>query len=230
MSVRAAPAGIDQKMLHMALAQADQDPTVDLSAGASEELLGEGTTGFPTSQKETPLNRKVTVTIRASLAELSTNPQKATWSPSKEQLENIYQHKQFVDLSGETKKQGDLGSVVLHSVEAKGVQSTFPISVGARITGVDEKSYSSLGNAFSMIALPNAKGGPPIKLQEEDTHVAYDFARRYPVNLTRKDSNSSSHPMSAQYPFHAHSVSSTTSRSPRRPISWWRRALRILSR
>jgi len=192
MSVRSAPAGIDQKMLQMALA-AEHEAPIDVG---DESALGEGATGYANASKDTPLNRKVTVAIRASLAELSTNAARGVWAPTKDQLENIYQQKQFVDLSGDAKKQGDLQSVVLHGVEAKTVQSSFPISVGAKITGVDERSFSSIGNAFSMITLPNAKGIGAAELQKEDTAVAYDFARRYPVRA-HKDSNSSSHPMSA---------------------------------
>lgn len=84
---------------------------------------------------------------------------------------HLHRQKQFTDLGGEAAAQGDLKSVVLHAVEARSVQSSFPIALGARITGVEEKFYSSVGAPFSMIVLPNQKGMAPVKLQEEDVSV-----------------------------------------------------------
>ena len=139
--------------------------------------LGEGATGFQGSNRNNPLNRKVVVAVRATLADLSTNAGRAVWAPSAEALKGIYQQKQFTDLGGEAAAQGDLKSVVLHAVEARSVQSSFPIALGARITGVEEKYYSSVGAPFSMIVLPNQKGMAAVKLQEEDVSVAYDFAK-----------------------------------------------------
>ena len=54
--------------------------------------------------------------------------------------------------------------------------SVFRAAVGAKVTGVEEKTYSSIGSAFSMVALPNQKSTATQTLQEEDTSVAYDFA------------------------------------------------------
>ena len=102
----------------------------------------------------------------------------------------LYQQKKFVSLSGDTESQGDLKSVVLHSITAKSVNSNFPIAIGAKIHGVEEKSYSSTGSAYSMIVMPNQKSHAEEVLQEEDVSVAYDFAKRYPgysaENLTTK--------------------------------------------
>ena len=42
-------------------------------------------------------------------------------------------------------------SVVLHDMKATHIKSTFPCSLGARVTGVDDKTYSSTGEAFSAI-------------------------------------------------------------------------------
>tara|TARA_Y100000389_G_scaffold204725_2_gene259219 strand:- start:1704 stop:1958 length:255 start_codon:yes stop_codon:yes gene_type:complete len=46
---------------------------------------------------------------------------------------------------------GDLKSVVLHDMKINHVKSTFPMSLGARVTGVDDCTYSSTGEAFSAI-------------------------------------------------------------------------------
>ena len=66
---------------------------------------------------------------------------------------------------------------MLHSITAKSVNSNFPIAVGAKIHGVEEKSYSSTGSAYSMIVMPNQKSQGEEVLQEEDVSVAYDFAK-----------------------------------------------------
>lgn len=88
----------------------------------------------------------------------------------------VRRQKQYLDLGGSAQPEGDLKSVVVHSIESKGVTSTFPIAVGARVTGVEEKYFSSIGASFSMVALPNQKSTTSTVLQEEDPSVAYDFA------------------------------------------------------
>ena len=40
---------------------------------------------------------------------------------------------------------GDLKSVVLHDMKATHIKSTFPMALGTRITGVDDKTFSSTG-------------------------------------------------------------------------------------
>ena len=49
------------------------------------------------------------------------------------------------DLSGAAEHQGDLKSVVLHKMTMNSVQSTFPIALGLRITGVDDQTFSQTG-------------------------------------------------------------------------------------
>ena len=115
---------------------------------------------------------------------------------------------------------GDLKSVVLHSVQARNVHSSFPIAVGAKITGVEEKYFSSIGAPYSMIVMPNAKGSTPTMLQEEDVSVAYDFAKRYPgytaENLVRHTAHPFAHPCPG--------IPSIGS-----PIPLWRRPLSLAS-
>lgn len=48
---------------------------------------------------------------------------------------------------------GDLKSIVLHDMKAIHIKSTFPCSLGTRVTGVDDKTYSSTGEAFSTIGV-----------------------------------------------------------------------------
>jgi hypothetical protein len=45
---------------------------------------------------------------------------------------------------------------------------------GARITGVDDKTYSSTGEAFSTILLPHAESTAAKKLQADDVSLAYE--------------------------------------------------------
>lgn len=41
--------------------------------------------------------------------------------------------------------------MVLHSMDVTHVASNFPMSLGARVTGVDDSTFSSTGESFSMI-------------------------------------------------------------------------------
>lgn len=51
------------------------------------------------------------------------------------------------------------------------VKSTFPCSLGARITGVDDKTYSSTGEAFSTIVLPQSESNANKELQADDVSL-----------------------------------------------------------
>ena len=85
------------------------------------------------------------------------------------------QQRKFTSLDGATEASGDLKvracclspgptqpphprpsrpapqSVVLHNMELKHSKSTFPMSLGARITCVDDKTYASTGEAYSTV-------------------------------------------------------------------------------
>ena len=56
-------------------------------------------------------------------------------------------------LDGAADPQGDLKAVVLHDLSVQEASSSFPISLGTRITGVDDHTFSSTGESFSMIVL-----------------------------------------------------------------------------
>lgn len=56
-------------------------------------------------------------------------------------------------------------AVVLHSMDVSHVKSTFPISLGARISGVDDATYTSTGESFSHVILPNSESSASKKLQ-----------------------------------------------------------------
>ena len=50
-----------------------------------------------------------------------------------------------------------------------------PRIAGARITGVDDKTYSSTGEAFSAIILPNSESNAKTELQADDVSLAYEL-------------------------------------------------------
>ena len=74
---------------------------------------------------------------------------------------------------------GDLKSVVLHKMSLAAHKSTFPIALGIRMTGVDDSCYSQTGESYSMIAMPNADSHNARVLQEDNTELAYEFARKF---------------------------------------------------
>tara|TARA_B100000287_G_scaffold246053_1_gene231328 strand:- start:480 stop:698 length:219 start_codon:yes stop_codon:yes gene_type:complete len=61
---------------------------------------------------------------------------------------------------------------------------------GARITGVDDKTYSSTGESFSTILLPKAESTTIKELQSDDVSLAYEFSKKFPgytsENLSEK--------------------------------------------
>jgi len=80
---------------------------------------------------------------------------------------------QFTDLSGAAVQRGDLKNTVLHSVTSKAIKSTFPLSLGVDITGVDAQTYSHTGQSYSQIVLPRVDTTAERTLQEDDPQVAY---------------------------------------------------------
>ena len=62
-------------------------------------------------------------------------------------------------------------------------KSSFPISLGIRVTGVDDSTFSQTGESFSAITMPNADTHVARSLQQDDTALAYEFVSdARPVN------------------------------------------------
>ena len=164
-----------------AVMMAAQHGTMDVSDGAGGEhtILGEGHP-YHSSSINQPLTRNVVAAVRASLSELCNSRAKAGWSPSSDSLNAIFQQRQFTDLSGAAIQRGDLKNTVLHSVQSKAIKSTFPLSLGVDITGVDAQTFSHTGQSYSQIVLPRVDTTVERTLQEDDPQVAYDFMARYP--------------------------------------------------
>lgn len=88
--------------------------------------------------------------------------------------------RKFTDLSGTAEPQGDLSSIVLHSMKLKHSRSSFPVALGLRATGVDDCTFSSTGEAFSTILLPESESARERVLQTDDVSLAYEFAKKFP--------------------------------------------------
>ena len=102
----------------MAVAISEAQPT--------DAALQEGA-AYATANPENPLHRTVVVSVRSSLNDLCLQKAKGTWAPSAEALRAIFQQKKFTSLDGAAEPQGDLKSVVLHSLRVSHVRSTFPV-------------------------------------------------------------------------------------------------------
>ena len=94
-------------------------------------------------------------------------------------------------MTGSNEAQGDLKSVVLHSLEMTSVASTFEVPIGVRLTGVDAATYSLTGEAFSDIVPPKHVSTSTKVLQSDDVALAYEFARKFPGVSHFSHSNSS---------------------------------------
>lgn len=63
------------------------------------------------------------------------------------------------------------------------MKSTFPVAVGANITGVDAHTYGITGEPFSTISLPEQSSETATILQKDPVDLAYEFARKFPLRL-----------------------------------------------
>jgi hypothetical protein len=124
--------------------------TIINDAVSADAALGEGNS-YCVATPDNPLKRNVVVSIRASLNDLCLSKSKGTWAPSTDALNSIFQQKKFTSLDGSAEVQGDLKSMVLHDLSVTHVSSNFPISLGAKFTGVDDTTFSSTGEAYSLI-------------------------------------------------------------------------------
>ena len=101
--------------------------------------------------------------LAPAFPELCLQKNKGVWQPSPEALKAIFQQKRFTALDGTSEAMGDLKSVVLHDMRVTHVKSSFPMALGAKISAVDDKTYSSTGEAFSTSA-PRPRHRPPAPL------------------------------------------------------------------
>jgi hypothetical protein len=141
--------------------------------------LGEGNS-YSTTNQENPLHRDICVSIKASLDDLCLQKGKGKWEPSQEALRHMFQQRQFTGLDGSSEANGDLKSVVLHKLEIKSSKSSFPISVGTRVSSVDDNTFTSTGECFSTVLLPSSENANPRTLQADDTSLAYEFSKKFP--------------------------------------------------
>ena len=152
------------------------DPKLNPKFTAEQfELLGEGGSEYQTINPDKPLTRVISATIRASLSDLITDSSgKAVWSPRKEVLDNIFRQHKFVSLDGRTKPLGNMNSVVIHSIKASNWHSTFPMALGVKVSGVENKTFSSTGSPYSMVVYPGSHetAGNWKTLQENDVGLA----------------------------------------------------------
>ena len=165
MSVRAAPKGVPGAPTGIAAAGATVTDVTDFA-----DPLAEGNS-YHVSNAENPLKRTLHVAIRATLNDLCLQRSKATWAPSAEALKAIFQQRKFTSLDGSSEAQGDLKAIVLHNLNVTHVKSTFPLSLGAKITGVDNSHFSATGTPFSTIVMPDSESHHTKKLQEDDVSL-----------------------------------------------------------
>jgi len=166
-----------------------------VDAAATESSLGEGNS-YCVASPDNPLKRELIVSIRSSLNQLCLQKSQAVWQPSSDALRGALQQKRFTTLDGSVETQGDLKSVVLHDLSVNHVTSTFPISLGAKITGVDDHTYTSRGTPYSMVVLPKSNSSTPRCLQADDVSLAYDFAKKFPGYTAENISSKGVHEVS----------------------------------
>lgn len=61
--------------------------------------------------------------------------------------------------------------MVLHSITLASVQSTFPISVGTQITGVDNSCFAITGESFAAVVAPESASTTAVEIQKDDVSL-----------------------------------------------------------
>lgn len=118
-----------------------------------------------------PIVRTLNVSVRGNLSDMTSNPSLSLWQPTQEALAAMFQKAKYTNLKGNMENKGDLKSVILHSVSVKAVQSDFPFAIGAKITGVDESTFTRSGKAFSAVFMPKESSHAHRVLQKDNVEV-----------------------------------------------------------
>ena len=125
--------------------------------------------------------RVITAEISGSLAKLGAGGAgAATWKIDSQAIEHVFSPKTS-EVNGNRDQTSDLKNVVLHGVELLGVQSTFPVTLGLKISGVEGKHYTQTGEQFSHIVMAGQNwSGHEYLTKPEEALVNSDYLQKYP--------------------------------------------------
>jgi len=98
----------------------------------------------------------------------------------KEQIAAILRQPRFQNLQGDVSTEGDLRSILLHKMSLHEVGSNWPLSIGTRITGVDNDTFTLNGSRFATVVPPDTYNSNTRVLQEDDITTARSFAKQFP--------------------------------------------------
>ncbi len=102
-----------------------------------------------------PTGREYWVSIKGSLRDLQGGRATCTWS-ARRNCEHIYQRIAGVDPeSKQPEFEGDTTKGVIMDMKVRTISSTFPVDIGAVITGVHGKSFMDNGKNYAFIAEAN---------------------------------------------------------------------------
>ena len=71
----------------------------------------------------------------------------------------------------------------MHELSVASHQNTFPLAVGARVTGVDDQAYSVTGDAYSHIVAPQSSTHTGRLLQKDDVSLGARRPRSFASTL-----------------------------------------------
>lgn len=144
---------------------------------AVDEELPAGAGANPL-QSDVPIHdRKVYVEISGSLGDFTRNSRSAT-----HRISPVNAHIFAADKTLGNTKGGNPEQVVLRSVDVCDISSNFPVAVGVRITGVPGNTYTTTGERFAHVVMPNTNyTGAPINLMNSESTwaAAQQFRTKY---------------------------------------------------
>lgn len=161
---------------------ADGDRTAEMTMPAPSDAEGLGIAAL-----KRPIRRVVTAQINGSLARLGSSgvgssSGAAVWTIDPAAVESV-----FAPTSGEASFGGvgqadsDIKNVVLHGVQLLAVQSSFPVTLGINISGVEGKHYTKDGSGFARVVMAGEKwSGAEYLTKPDEALINSDYLQKYP--------------------------------------------------
>jgi hypothetical protein len=157
----------------------DDDDTTDASSKTSVTF---GSIGTAAEDERQIVRRTLTVEINGSLVRLQNHGKRMEWTLPEGIASKVFAPLKS-ELTGnpEDDKLADIKNVILHNVTMESVNSTFPISLGVEISGVEGRSFTRTGNQYATIVPPRTTVNTAVPLTAHGEQLTNsDYLAKYP--------------------------------------------------
>ena len=136
----------------------------------------------PGSGDRQTLQRTLNVEFTGSLIRLQNHGKQMEWTLPPGVASKVFAPLKS-ELSGnpDDDARADIKNVILHNVTLESVGSTFPISLGVDISGVEGRSFTRTGNQYATIVPPRAVSSSSLPLTANGEQLTNsDYLTKYP--------------------------------------------------